>query len=159
MQTLQKFEIAVSGLIIFICVVFLWESWDLPPGSFEPLGSGPVPQATAGVIILCCLWVIYSAFKTTPDAEDEEDAEEVVPIRISAGVLMALATLLFVIVLHFRLMAFSFMTVIFLTVTIWGLEQFNKKKFLPALITGVIIGFGVEYLFTQVFVVDLPTLF
>lgn len=51
MNLLQRFEVWVSLLVILICVIFLWESWDLPPGSFEPLGSGPVPQATAFVVI------------------------------------------------------------------------------------------------------------
>lgn len=152
MQTQQKFEIAISSLIALISIVFIWESWDLPPGTFEPLGSGPVPQVSATLIIVCCLAVIYSAFKKVGVTVDTE----AVPIALGAGVLMALATLLLVVALHFRIMPFAWMTTIFLTVTIWGLEKFNKKKFLPAIITGLIVGFAIQYLFTQVFVVDLP---
>jgi hypothetical protein len=54
-------------------------------------------------------------------------------------------------------MPFSLMTILFLVFTIWGLERFKRKKFLPALLTGLIIGFATEYLFTEVFIVDLPT--
>ncbi len=153
MQTQQKFEVIVSGLMILMCAVFLWESWDLPPGTFEPLGSGPVPQVTAGIIIICCLITINSA---RIKAKESASAESSLPLSIGFGVLMALATLLFVVVLHLRIMAFAWMAAIFLTITIWGLESFAKKKFLPAAVTGLIIGFAVEYLFTQVFVVDLP---
>jgi len=154
MQTQEKYEVAVSSLMILICTVFLWESWDLPAGTFEPLGSGPVPQATAGIIILCCLLTINSArIKAKANASEEE----ALPLSVMFGVLMALATLLFVIGLHFRLLAFAWMAAIFLTITIWGLENFAKRKFLPAVVTGLVIGFAVEYLFTQVFVVDLPT--
>lgn len=152
MQTLQKFEIVISGLIALICIIFIWESWDLPPGTFEPLGSGPVPQVSATIIIVCCIAVIYGAFKKVAVNVDTDS----VPIAVGAGVLMALATLLFVIALHFRIMPFAWMTTLFLTVTIWGLEKFNKKKLLPAIITGLIVGFAIQYLFTQVFVVDLP---
>lgn len=152
MQTQQKFEIAISGLIALMSIVFIWESWSLPPGTFEPLGSGPVPQVTAGIIIVCCLMVIYSAFKKDGSNVDTDS----VPVAIGAGVLMAVATLLFVVVLHLRIMPFAWMTTLFLTVTIWGLEKFNKRKLLPAIITGLIVGFAVQYLFTQVFVVDLP---
>ena len=152
MQTQQKFEIAISSLIALMSIIFIWESWDLPPGTFEPLGSGPVPQVTAGIIVICCLAVIYSAFKKGDIIVDTE----FVPAAIGAGVLMALATLLFVVALHFRIMPFAWMTTLFLTVTIWGLEKFNKRKLLPAIITGLIVGFAVQYLFTQVFVVDLP---
>ena len=54
-------------------------------------------------------------------------------------------------------MPFAWMTTLFLVITIWGLEKFDRKKFLPALITAIIIGFASEYLFTEVFIVDLPT--
>ncbi len=54
-------------------------------------------------------------------------------------------------------MPFAWMAAIFLTITIWGLEKFQKKKFLPALGVGLAVGFATQYLFTQVFVVDLPT--
>jgi hypothetical protein len=158
MKAQQKFEIAVSTLIILICAVFLWESRDLPPGSFEPLGSGPVPQFTAGIIIVCCFLVIFGArTKGLTAHEDSPGGEETVPISIGAGVLMAVATLALVIVFHFRLMPFAWMAAIFLTITIWGLEKFQKKKFLPALGVGLAVGFATQYLFTQVFVVDLPT--
>ena len=154
MQSQQKFEVAVSGLIVLICLIFLWESWDLPPGTFEPLGSGPVPQATAGIIILCCLLVIRAAYKKVPEIKSDEESQ---PSSIRSGVLVAVATLLFVAVLHLRLVPFAWMTAVFLTVTIWGLEKFAKRKFLPAVVIGLVVGFALQYLFTQVFVVDLPT--
>jgi hypothetical protein len=158
MKAQQKFEIAVSILIILICAVFLWESRDLPPGSFEPLGSGPVPQVTAGIIIVCCLLLIFGTRTRGLAAQkDPAGGEEAVPISIGAGVLMAVATLALVIVFHSRLMPFAWMAAIFLTITIWGLEKFRKKKFLPALGVGLAVGFATQYLFTQVFVVDLPT--
>lgn len=159
MQLQQKFEVAISGLIALLCAIFIWESWDLPPGTFEPLGSGPVPQVTASIIILCCGLVIHAAFKKAkePATENDDDEDEKGAFSIKAGILMAGATFLFVGVLHLRLMPFSWMTAIFLVVTIWGLERFDKKKLLPAIAAGLIVGFAVEYLFTQVFVVDLPT--
>ena len=153
MQNQKKFEITISALIALISVVFIWESWDLPPGTFEPLGSGPVPQVTASIITLCCILVIVAAFKKVPETTSDKEAQ---PSSIKAGVLMAVATVLFVAVLHLRLMPFSWMTAVFLAVTIWGLEKFAKRKLLPAVITGLIVGFAMQYLFTQVFVVDLP---
>ena len=40
--------------------------------------------------------------------------------------------------------------------TIWD-SSGSVEKMLPALLTGLIIGFATEYLFTEVFIVDLPT--
>jgi putative tricarboxylic transport membrane protein len=154
MQSQQKYEIGVSSLITLICLVFLWETWDLPPGTFEPLGSAPVPQATAGIIIFCCLLVIRGAFKKVAGSASDEESQS---FGIRAAVLIAVATLLFVILLQLRIIPFAWMTAAFLTVTIWGLEKFTKRKFLPAVVTGLIVGFSMQYLFTQVFVVDLPS--
>ena len=155
MNLLQRFEVWVSLLVILICLVFLWESWDLPPGSFEPLGSGPIPQATAFIVIFCAGLVIFSALrKPVRLSEDEETKERP---SISAGLIISLATVIYILMLHFRLMPFAWMTTLFLMITIWSLEKFEKKKILPALITAIIIGFASEYLFTEVFIVDLPT--
>jgi hypothetical protein len=155
MNLLQRFEVWVSLLVILICLVFLWESWDLPPGSFEPLGSGPVPQATAFIVILCAGLVIFNALRTPVQLSGDEEIKE--RPSISAGLIISLATVIYSLMLHFRLMPFAWMTTLFLIITIWSLEKFEKKKFLPALITAIVIGFASEYLFTEVFIVDLPT--
>ena len=155
MNLLQRFEVWVSLLVILICVVFLWESWDLPPGSFEPLGSGPVPQATAFVVIFCAGLVILNALKKSVQLSENEETQEKPSVR--AGLIISSATVVYSLVLHLRLMPFAWMTTLFLIITIWGLEKFDRKKFLPALITAIIIGFASEYLFTEVFIVDLPT--
>ncbi len=155
MNLLQRFEVWVSLLVILICVIFLWESWDLPPGSFEPLGSGPVPQATAFVVIFCAGLVILNALKKSVQISENEETQEKPSIR--AGLIISSATVVYSMVLHLRLMPFAWMTTLFLIITIWGLEKFDRKKFLPALITAIIIGFASEYLFTEVFIVDLPT--
>ena len=155
MNLLQRFEVWVSLLVILICLIFLWESWDLPPGSFEPLGSGPVPQATAFVVIFCAGLVILNALKKSVQLSENEETQEKPSVR--AGLIISSATVVYSLVLHFRLMPFAWMTTLFLIITIWGLEKFDQKKFLPALITAIIIGFASEYLFTEVFIVDLPT--
>ena len=155
MNLLQRFEVWVSLLVILICVIFLWESWDLPPGSFEPLGSGPVPQATAFIVIFCAGLVIFNALKKSVQLSENEETKEKPSVR--AGLIISSATVVYSLVLHFRLMPFAWMTALFLIITIWGLEKFDRKKFLPALITAIIIGFASEYLFTEVFIVDLPT--
>ena len=155
MNLLQRFEVWVSLLVILICLFFLWESWDLPPGSFEPLGSGPVPQATAFIVILCAGLVILNALRKPFQLSENEGTKEQPSIR--AGLIISLATVIYSLVLHFRLMPFAWMTTLFLVITIWGLEKFEKKRFFPALITAIVISFASEYLFTEVFFVDLPT--
>ena len=101
MNLLQRFEVWVSLLVILICLVFLWESWDLPPGSFEPLGSGPVPQATAFIVILCAGLVIFNALRKPVQLSGDGEIKE--RPSISAGLIISLATVIYSLMLHFRL--------------------------------------------------------
>ena len=45
-------EIVACALIIVVCAVFWVQAYKLPPGVFEPMGSGPVPMYTSALIIL-----------------------------------------------------------------------------------------------------------
>ena len=114
-----------------------------------------MPQATAFVVIFCAGLVILNALKKSVQLSENEETQEKPSVR--AGLIISSATVVYSLVLHFRLMPFAWMTTLFLIITIWGLEKFDRKKFLPALITAIIIGFASEYLFTEVFIVDLPT--
>lgn len=154
MKYVRQFEIGVSVLIILICAVVIYESLDLPPGSFEPLGSAPVPQATAGLIILLCLIVIWGAIRRKP--AEPEDVEGAVPDEPVSALLLAAATVLYVLILHLRLVGFAPLTASYLFIVISALERFKPKALIGAAIIGVLFGFGIQYLFTQVFVVDLP---
>lgn len=154
MNHARHFEIGVSALIIVICVVVIYESLDLPPGSFEPLGSAPVPQATAGLIILLCLIVIASAIRRR--SAEPFDQEDTIPDEPVSALLLAAATILYVLVLHLRLVGFGPLTAFYLFIVISALERFQPKALFAAAIIGVLFGFGIQYLFTQIFVVDLP---
>ncbi|MEC8254019.1 MAG: hypothetical protein VX004_00985, partial [SAR324 cluster bacterium] len=99
--------------------------------------------------------VILNALKKSVQLSEHEETQEKPSIR--AGLIISSTTVVYSLVLHLRLMPFAWMTTLFLIITIWGLEKFDRKKFLPALITAIIIGFASEYLFTEVFIVDLPT--
>ena len=114
-----------------------------------------MPQATAFIVIFCAGLVILNALKKSVQLSENEETQEKPSIR--AGLIISSATVVYSLVLHLRLMPFAWMTTLFLIITIWGLEKFDRKKFLPALITAIIIGFASEYLFTEVFIVDLPT--
>jgi hypothetical protein len=56
----------------------------------------------------------------------------------------------------FELASFAITTTIFLFVTISMLMNFNRKTMLIGAIIALVMGFGCQYLFTEVFVVDLP---
>ena len=140
-------EIGVAALVILICAVFLVQAKDLPPGTFEPLGSGPVPIYTSLIIILCCVIVIMRAIKVLIQSSEPLRAFQ---LEFSTG--LPIGGLL-----HFQVASFGFVTFLFLAILIWSMERFNHRKILPALAIAAVFSFGAEYIFTNVFVVDLPT--
>ncbi|MGQ7843295.1 tripartite tricarboxylate transporter TctB family protein [Granulosicoccus sp. 3-233] len=151
-------EIGVCTLIILVCVVILWQAAGLPPGSFEPLGSAPVPQATAGIVILCCLIVIV---KAVAQIRRHPPLRRHVRDELSGrspwnAIVMFGGTLAYVGLLQIGLLSFGLLTFVFLLLLIMTLNRFSKRSLLPASITAALFGFGLEYLFTRVFVVDLP---
>ncbi len=150
-------DLVVSIFLIVVCVVVLWETRKLPPGSFEPLGSAPVPRAVAGLIILLCLAVIARAvIELRRGRPRAPTADGTIPRPVDAFALFVL-TLAYVAVLALGRASFAVVTSVFLTLAIWGLARFDRRTLPWAIVVAVAMGFGCEYLFTEVFVVDLPS--
>jgi hypothetical protein len=151
----RRFDIGVALVLIVIAAIAIWEAADLPPGTFEPLGSARVPQMTAGLIILLSLWVIVRAMLRE---DGVGDAEPFGTARWRDAAIVAVLTVVYVAALHFRITTFAIITTVFLTATIFVLVRFNVAKLPIILLVAAITGFGCQYLFTRVFVVDLPGL-
>ncbi|WP_226779971.1 tripartite tricarboxylate transporter TctB family protein [Oceaniglobus trochenteri] len=150
-------EIGVSALIALICAVFFVQAWKLPPGKFEPLGSGPVPLWTAGIVIVCCLAVIIGALRSLRG----KDMGQAMQAEFSGGhpmggVLVLGLTTAYVLVLHLKLAGFGIVTFAYLALLMLGMEGFARKRIIPALILSAVAAFGAQYIFTEIFVVDLP---
>ena len=151
----RRFDIGVALVLIVIAAVAIFEAADLPPGSFEPLGSAWVPQVTAGLIILFALWVIIRAMLRDDGVRDVKPPGAA---RWGDAAIVGLLTVLYVTALQFRITTFAIVTTIFLTATIFVLARFDTAKLPVILVLAAITGFGCQYLFTRVFVVDLPGL-
>jgi len=147
-----RIEIGVALMIIVMAALALFETRDIPPGSFEPLGSAPVPQATAGLIIILALGLVLRAcLDRRPVAAGPGSG------LIDAAAVLAF-TLLYVTAMHYRLTTFAIMTVLYLVLTIGFLVRFERRRLPLIAAIAVVVGFGCQYIFTRVFVVDLPGL-
>ncbi len=147
-------EIGVSGALVTLCLAVLWETRRIPPGRFEPLGSAPVPQATAILIILLSLVVAVRAART-PGGEDEPLAYA--PRPLDAWVVAAL-TVGYVLAMQARVMGFAPLTTLFLVATIGFLTRFRLRRLPLVVLVSAITGWGCAFVFTRVFIVDLPGL-
>lgn len=186
-SNIAKRDIGLMIFIIGVCIAVLVESWDLPPGTFEPLGSGPVPQAIAFFIIGLCSIILIRAFialtrhkgvqKTEAEVklEAEEKASGFRP-RPWSAVAVLLFTGLYITILYLGIIGFGIVTVLFLfgiIVFLIGMEPlrafgrlittFDRSHFaaarpvIIAAIIALIMGFGCEIVFTKIFYIDLPT--
>lgn len=158
-------EIGVCTLVIVVCVVLLWQASKLPPGSFEPLGSAPVPQATAVIIIVCSVIVIFTALRHMFRRSDREYTESTIKHHVKdefvgrspyGALVMLGATVGYMALLHSRLIPFGALTFLFLLLVIWALNNFRRQSLIPAAITAVVFGFGTQFVFTKIFIIDLP---
>ena len=185
--SVAKRDIGLMLFIIAVCIAVLVESLDLPPGTFEPLGSGPVPQAIAFVIIGLCLIIMLRALITlarhaAPAKTEEQlalEAEEAASgfhARPWSAVAVLMFSGLYVGILYLGLFGFGVVTTVFLLFIILFLlgaepvkaflsliTSFDRthwpaaKPAVIAIVIAVVMGFGCEFIFTEVFYVDLPT--
>lgn len=150
-----RLEIVVCLGIVVTCGFVLAEAAGIPPGYFEPLGSAPVPRATAWSVIALCALVIVRALPRL-----RAPRTEALSVRVHAldAALVLLATLAYVWALQERVTTFAIMTTVYLVLTIGLLARFHRRLWLAIALTALIAGFGSQYVFTRIFVVDLPGL-
>ncbi|MDX1541903.1 MAG: tripartite tricarboxylate transporter TctB family protein [Geminicoccaceae bacterium] len=150
-------DLGLALFLIVVCAVVLFETRDIPPGTFEPLGSAPIPQATAGLIILCSLIVMARAVLQTRRGA-VETADDELELRPRDAALVLGLTVVYVLMLQFRLLDFAPLTVLFLIASIGLLVRFERRQLPWVVLVALVMGYGCQYLFTRVFVVDLPGL-
>ena len=142
--------------LLGLCGLVLLESLSIPHTAFDALGSARVPQVAAGVIAVLSLVVLgRSVAKLRASPKKREPA----PIRrrIDAVVVLALSAAL-VLAMQADVASFGVLASFFLIVAIGWLEFFKLKR-MP-LIAGlsIAVGFGCAYVFTKIFIVNLPGL-
>jgi hypothetical protein len=154
-QVDPRLELAVCLGIIALCAAVLVEAASIRPGFFEPLGSGPVPRTTAwSIIVLAAVTAGRAVLRW------RAGAVPVVELRerwLDMAAVFAL-TLGYVAVLHLRLTTFDLMTTAYLGLAIGILVRFERRKLPWVVLVAAAVGFGSQYVFTRIFVVDLPGL-
>ncbi len=152
-------DLALGLGLVVVCGAVLWEARGIPPGVFEPLGSAPIPRVTAGLIILLALVVMGRALLALlrPAAAAPAGAEELTLRPLDALAVIALTTL-YILAMALRLVDFAILTALFLLITIGVLTRFERRLLPLIVVLALVVGFGCQYVFTRIFVVDLPGL-
>lgn len=160
------FEIMIS-LAMVGTGVFGWvESMKIKDFTFDPLGSRAVPQTLSGLLVLAGCWIIlqrllHARLAMQPATESVADAEAERP----TGVDYARAVGMFLLAMAFAYAVFELRIPLSLCVLVFCLA--GAQLLVPvshihatllAVVVGVTLGFGAEWIFTNFFFVDLPTL-
>jgi len=112
-----------------------------------------VPRVTAWAIIGLCALIVARAVPRLRAPWDDAPAFRDHWFDM-AVVLVALVA--YVAALHLRLTAFAVMTSVYVLVTV-GLLVRLKRRLLPwVVVVALVTGFGSQYVFTRIFIVDLP---
>ncbi len=156
-QPSPRADLAFSAFLIVVCAATLWETREIPPGTFEPLGSAPVPQVVAGLIMGLSLLIMARAWQALR-AGERGDGPDVVP-RWTDAVVVAALTVVYALALHARLGRFDVVTTVYLFVTIGVLLRLRRRSLPAVALVSALTGFGCQFVFTRVFVVDLPGAF
>jgi len=151
-------DIGLGLFLVVACALVLWETRDIPPGSFEPLGSAPVPQVTAGLIILLTFVIMGRAFAVLRRGVTSGETPADYELRpLDAAAVLGL-TVLYVLAMAYRVFDFAIITTIYLTAAIGFLVRFRLRLMPWVVLVALVTGYGCLYVFTRVFVVDLPGL-
>jgi hypothetical protein len=149
-------DIILSLCIMVVSIAVIVESQNIRPPVFEKLGAATVPQIVAVALAFLALVIlldrIREGFRTTISKTTKE--------QIASRPIMAL-TVFFLICFYIASMQFGYLgfrTATFLFITISGcvLIRFRFKSLLIVLPLSSLMAIGCHYIFTQIFVVDLP---
>ena len=173
-KSFLSFETLGYSLVILITVPFAWEANKLPPGVFDPLGSGAVPLAVSVCILVLCVlgllrqWLTVSRHNAaiaptneqenhsdpgTSDPSDGEGSWEKTPQLV---VILLLATIIYCLAFQMRLANFTVLSTLFLWIAIFVLSDRSRIHLLRSFVVALVFSLIFYFIFTKIFVVDLP---
>jgi putative tricarboxylic transport membrane protein len=149
-------DVALAGGLMLFSGLLYYEAERLPPPFFDPLGSAAVPKLTALVLtVLAALLVLGRLLRAGQAAGPGTAGHERrgAPLVALGAVLIPIA---YVALMQVRLLGFREATVLF--VFALGALLGRRRRWGLVALAGLalLIGIGFDYLFTQVFYIDLP---
>ena len=163
-ETSPKVELGFSISLIVLSVVIFRETLSLPPGTFDPVGSAGFPRLISVAIGIFSLVILIRAARrilagsknSAASATANDAVSPTFRQRPDLALWFYALSVVYVATLALKVVNFGICTVLFLLISIAMLTRFYYKRLPIALLIALVIGFGCQYIFTQVFVLDLP---
>ena len=153
----RNLEIGVSALLIVASAAIFVETLELPPPVYDPIGPAAFPRVLSVIIGILALVVIVSAVRR-PSLAAVQDGGQPRTYRLRPDLALGstLLTTGYVVLLAFRPFSFAVLTTLYLVVQIMLLFDFERRRLPAAVLLAAVFGFGSDYIFTQLFFIDLP---
>jgi len=147
-------DLALSGAVISISVLVIWEASGLPEPRFDPIGPAGVPLGVAAILIGLAAIVLVRASMARPvDARGAGDHRR----RHDLAGLVSVLTIIYVGAMAFKLVGFTTATIAFVIAASLVLSGRPTARQAAAIsVLAVILGGGGYALFSYVLYVDLP---
>jgi putative tricarboxylic transport membrane protein len=145
-------DLLMVGVVVVVSALLLIGALSIPPPMFDPVGSAAVPRGVAIVLLVLVGLHLVVRLRQPPRGE---------PVRLGelgmggGAVLTLVVTLVYCAVLQLRLLPFAVPTAAFLLVLIPALAA-SWKRLPMAIAIGIVMGIGCQWLFTEIFFIDLP---
>lgn len=146
------------AVLLFAGLVY-WEALKLPPPFFDPLGSAAVPKFVAGVLAVLALALLgqhllkENEAETAAPAAGDEDVPRPMP-WVAIGSVLAVSG--YALTLQYDLLSFRTASILFILVLGAILARFSWRIIAWLLPIALCLGFFFNFIFTQVFYIDLP---
>jgi putative tricarboxylic transport membrane protein len=149
----HRAAIATALFVIAVAAAFLVDGWSLKPGIFEPIGSGTVPNGVAVIVIALGLGVLWEAVRGLRREGDAAEAQGERWLRPAAAFAW---TIVYAFGPSTGAVRYQWATLVYLPVTVLILAERPRKAVPWAAAIGIVLAFGLDYLFRRVLVTDLP---
>ncbi len=147
-----------------ISAVVWWEASKLAPAPFDPLGPKSFPMWIAGalgllsvaaiVTILCGRALGRSETSLILGIGDEPPTDYA--LRPGLAVAASVFTVIYVAVLTFTGVGFLWATIAYIGLLGWVMSDRTPRHNIIAVAVAVLAGCGITFLFTKIFILDLP---
>lgn len=141
----------LAAMMVVASVAGFAASFGLPPPALEPIGPAMFPRATAIILFLLALRVLWEALLSS-----SETAAPGYRRRYDLLIILAVATVLYIGVMQLAWLGFREAKVVYVFVLAMALFDLKVRYLLPVAVLAIVLGAGLSWLFTSLLYVDLP---
>ena len=145
-------DVALATLMIAAGIACILSASTLSKSDLEPIGPAAFPIAVAIILIALAAAVLINAFRPRTIGGESVEFRH----RGDLAAIMVGFTAAYVLAMQFDLLSFRWATVAYVAVLCAALFGWQPRKLPAAAILGLVMGLGLQYVFTKVLFLDLP---